>query len=101
MIRKIRNMWKYRNGCPKDEPLESIDWSMLDVKLQKIYEMGYKEMNIISDDKFCIFFRIDNLIQLTNFVLNNNIKETLGLGWKLSAVNKTMDGYLVVWYERT
>lgn len=100
MIQKIKNMWKYRNGCPKDESLESIDWSMLDVRLQKIYENGYKEINIISDDKFCIFFRINNLNQLSNFVLNNNITEILGFGWELSAVNKTLDGNLVIWYER-
>lgn len=100
MMKKIKNMWKYRNGCPKDKPLESIDWSMLDVRLQKIYEMGYKEIHIISENKFCIFFRIDNLTQLSNFVLNNNIAEILGFGWELSAVNKTLDGNLVIWYER-
>ena len=32
-MKKVKNMWKYRNGCPKDEPLESIDWSLLDVRL--------------------------------------------------------------------
>lgn len=31
-MKKIKNMWKYRNGCPKDEPLESIDLSLLDVR---------------------------------------------------------------------
>lgn len=100
MMKKIKNMWKYRNGCPKDESLESIDWAMLDVRLQKVYDMGYKKMEIISDDSFCLFFRIGSLNQLTNLVLNNNIRDVIGLGWKLSAVNKTLDGDLVIWYER-
>ena len=100
MMKKIKNMWKYRNGCPKDESLESIDWAMLDVRLQKVYDMGYKKMEIISDDSFCLFFRIESLNQLTNLVLNNNIRDAIGLGWKLSAVNKTLDGDLVIWYER-
>ena len=100
MMKKIRNMCKCRNGYPKDESLENINWSMLNIRLQKIYEMGYKEIHIISDDKFCIFFRIDNLTKLSNFVLNNNITEILGFGWELSAVDKTLDGNLVIWYER-
>lgn len=100
MMKKIKNMWKYRNGCPKNESSESIDWSLLDVRLQKIYKMGYKEIYIISDNEFCIFFRINDLYQLSNSVLNNNITEILGLGWELSAVNKTLDGKLVIWYER-
>lgn len=94
---KIKNMWKYRNGCPKEE---NIDWSMLDIRLQKIYGMGYKEIYIISDNEFLIYFRISNLNQLTDVVLNNNIREILGFGWELSAVNKTLDGDLVIWYER-
>ena len=94
---KIKNMWKYRNGCPKEE---LIDWSSLDVRLQAVYGMGYKEIYIISDDEFIITFRINNLNQLTDVVLNNNITETIGSDWKLSAVNKTLDGNLVIWYEK-
>lgn len=97
MMKKIKNMWKYRNGCPKEE---SIDWSSLDVRLQAVYGMGYEEIYIISDNEFLIKFRISNLNQLTGVVLNNNIKEILGFGWELSAVNKTLDGKLVIWYER-
>lgn len=100
MIQKIRNMWKYKDGCPKEEPLESIDWSMLDIRLQGVYEMGYKELTVIGDDKFLLTFRLDNLKQLSNFVLNNNIRQSIGDGWKLSAVNKTLDEKLNIWYEK-
>lgn len=93
-------MWKYKDGCPKEEPLESIDWSMLDIRLQGVYEMGYKELTVIDDDKFLITFRLDNLKQLSNFVLNNNIRQSIGDDWELSAVNKTLDGKLNIWYER-
>ena len=93
-------MWKYKDGCPKEEPLESIDWSMLDIRLQGVYEMGYKELTVIDDDKFLITFRLDNLKQLSNFVLNNIIRQSIGDGWELSAVNKTLDEKLNIWYER-
>lgn len=94
---KIKNMWKYRNGCPKEEP---IDWSSLDVRLQAVYGMGFEKLEVINDERFLIVFRIPHLRQLTNLVLNNNIRELLGDGWELSTVNKTLNGKLVVWYER-
>lgn len=100
MMKKIRNMWKYRNGCPKDEPLESIDWSLLDVRLQGIYEMGFEKLEVINDEKFSIIFRLSHLRQLSNFVLNNNIRELLGDGWKVSAVNKSLDEKLNIWYKK-
>lgn len=100
MMKKIKNMWKYRNGCPKDEPLESIDWSLLDVRLQAVYGMGFEKLEVINDEKFHIIFRLSQLRQLSNFVLNNNIRELLGDGWKVSAVNKSLDGKLNIWYEK-
>ena len=45
-------------------------------------------------------FRLSQLRQLSNFVLNNNIRELLGDGWKVSAVNKSLDGKLNIWYEK-
>ena len=96
----IRNMWKYRNGCPKEVPIESINWSSLDVRLQAVYEMGYEKIEVISDDKFRIVFRLPHLRQLSNFVLNNNIRELIGKDWKLTAVNKSLYGKLDFWYER-
>ena len=100
MLKKIKNMWKYKDGCPKEEPLESIDWSMLDIRLQNIYEMGYKKIEVLSNDKFFLIFRLNNLTQLSNFVLNNNIRELVGDGWKISAVNKSLDDELRIWYEK-
>ena len=100
MMKKIKNMWKYRNGCPKEEPIESIDWSSLDVRLQAVYGMGFEKLEVVDDEKFRIVFRLPHLNQLTNLVLNNNIRELLGDGWELSAVNKTLDENLVIWYEK-
>lgn len=45
-------------------------------------------------------FQLSHLRQLSNFVLNNNIRELLGDGWKVSAVNKSLDGKLNIWYKK-
>lgn len=96
----IKNMWRYRNGCPEEMELESIDFMGLDVRLQKIYENGYKEMIVFSDNKFKIVFNLNELNQLTYLVLGNNIREFVGEGWNITAVNKSLENNLYVWYER-
>lgn len=104
MLMMIKNMWNYRNGCPKCkekmEENESINFSNLDVRLQKVYEDAYKGMTIVDEKCFHISFDIRKLRQLMNLVINNNIRDCLGEGWKLTAVNKTLNEELNIWYRR-
>ena len=48
---------------------------------------------------FFITFNLEELNQLTNIVLENNIRDILGEDWGIAAVNKSFDDKLHIWYK--